>query len=623
MRGFLAVASRDIASRRIVFVAAALAALVPFAVPLLRGMKGTEALEARTATALILSAAFLYGIAGLIGSTVIPRGIADRRVGFDFARPLSALAMWVGTLAATLLLAVGSAAIVWIPAALAGDAGFWPNLVELTGLSLPWPIIAVAAAILLFGLSSVVGVALRSRSWIALVDLVLLLAISLAVVSLLARLLPAAPFVLYPRIQTLLAAFAIAALLAAGFVGLSRGRTDIRAAHRAQSIVLWGTTAIAVLGLHVWVSWLNAATPRDLVTVGSAFPALRGSWVTVYGQARQLEAQFLYDVATGRFRRFPWQRYEVISPDGGRAVWLDSRGRSTELWSWRLDDPSGRPERSSLSWTEPPRGLILDDSGSRVAVIREEELAFHEVDSGRLLGAAKLGVEWPRGFFLGNRFRLLEIVKAENRTSSLRISEVDILSGLLTRTGEVSDLRGWAFAMADPAGDRLLITELEDRRVRLVAASDGHLLAMLASDPTPNRTARFLSDGRIVLAERNGGDLRLRLFARDGSPTRAIDIPDGERVSLGGEAAPGQLVVGVGDFTDQKIYLVELDSGDVRPVAEHLTPALRHAGFFGPANAVVKPGSDATKLFLGSEGTLVRLDPLTGDRKTILPALER
>ncbi|HEV2063603.1 MAG TPA: hypothetical protein VGS00_03535, partial [Thermoanaerobaculia bacterium] len=89
MRGFLAVARREIEEKRFVFAAAAAASLIPFAIPLVRGLHGTAATEARDWTTAILAGTFLLGLGVVLGGSVISRDLVDRRIGFYFSRPLS------------------------------------------------------------------------------------------------------------------------------------------------------------------------------------------------------------------------------------------------------------------------------------------------------------------------------------------------------------------------------------------------------------------------------------------------------------------------------------------------------------------------------------------------------
>jgi hypothetical protein len=222
------------------------------------------------------------------------------------------------------------------------------------------------------------------------------------------------------------------------------------------------------------------------------------------------------------------------------------------------------------------------------ALASPHELGIYDVESGRLLASARLSPGGrARGFFVGDGFRILDFEETEDRVFRLDISELDVAAGKLTRTGAVEALKGWVWAATDPGGSRILITEHDIRRIRLVDGRSGNLLATLAEGDATARSARFLGDGRIVIAEKADQGLALRTFSAGGELLRTLPLPDGERISLGGEPAPGRLVLGIGPFGDQTIFLVDLVSGGLSRIAEHLTPALRYLSFFGPANAAV------------------------------------
>ena len=82
--------------------------------------------------------------------------------------------------------------------------------------------------------------------------------------------------------------------------------------------------------------------------------------------------------------------------------------------------------------------------------------------------------------------------------------------------------------------------------------------------------------------------------------------------------APGKIVAGVGSWEDQRLFVVDLDSGQMKQFAEHLAPVLQHQNYFEPANFAPAPGSEATKLFYDADESLIRLDPLTGERRVLL-----
>ena len=105
------------------------------------------------------------------------------------------------------------------------------------------------------------------------------------------------------------------------------------------------------------------------------------------------------------------------------------------------------------------------------------------------------------------------------------------------------------------------------------------------------------------------------MFGSDGREGAAMALPAASSVSLGGEVAPGVLCLGVTDAAFRSsAWLADLNAGTVRKVADDLRPAAN-------PRAIESVGSEATKLFYGPRTdteSLVRFDPLTGERRVIL-----
>jgi len=115
----------------------------------------------------------------------------------------------------------------------------------------------------------------------------------------------------------------------------------------------------------------------------------------------------------------------------------------------------------------------------------------------------------------------------------------------------------------------------------------------------------------------------LEVFTRDGQRERAIPFPARDRIALEGEISPGHLIVAAGGQSAQSlsrsIFLVNLTSGDVRHLADGLFPVAYFTRWTSSQpNYQPEPGSEATKLFYGPGRTLVRFDPLTGERRLLL-----
>ena len=128
MRGILAVASRELVERRLVFVAAAVAAVLPFFAPLFPWLRGNDLDELRGVVALTLATTFAAALAMGYGVAMISGELKARRLGFYFSRPLSGLAIWGGKLLAGVVMVWVAPLLVLLPTWLAARAsGPWQS----------------------------------------------------------------------------------------------------------------------------------------------------------------------------------------------------------------------------------------------------------------------------------------------------------------------------------------------------------------------------------------------------------------------------------------------------------------------------------------------------------------
>lgn len=614
MKGFLAITRREIAERRSILAAAAFAGLLPLAAPLVRGLRGANAAEARGWTALLLAVAFAVGFAVSLGASMLVPAIGSRRIGFDFGRPVSAAAIWGGRLVAAMFLAAASGLIVWTPAWLAGAKHIWGDLFTTPTPPRLWPLLALVGLVALFALVHAVTLVFRSRSaWIA-VDAVLALITWFGASAALLRLPTFVASVPFLRVAVFFAVVALVALLAAGFASVARGRTDIRAAHRALSLVLWGVIAVAVLAANGYSSWVMAAGPSDLEGGLWVSAADRGPWLEVGGIARGATATFVYDSTNGHFARpisREW-RWPVFSRGGTRAAWVqaNARGGPLPIETWHLDDPQARPVSTRILVNGYP-WLELSEDGSRLATLEQGLLSIHDLASNATVASARIpstGSQSVRGCFSDNdHFRIYRSDEA-----TIDILELDVRSRTLASVGRVSG-PGLRLFLVNPDASRILAVDEPNRRIQLFDGRSGALLALIADTPTDGRRPGFLSDGRIFVTERSGAKRLLHVYGHDGGEQRTIALPPGQWVSPGGEAAPGKLVVGIGDDDSRYAsWLADLDAGTVAKIADGLRPV--RSLWTTPA-----AGSPATKLFYGrGQRSLVHLDPVTGERRVLL-----
>src|SRR5262249_1606310 len=102
MKAFVAIVRREVLERRTVLSAAAVAALPPVGLPALRRLSAA----AQGWASLLIALVFALGIAASLGAAMIVPRIANRRIAFDLARPVSAAAIWIGSIAAATILAL-------------------------------------------------------------------------------------------------------------------------------------------------------------------------------------------------------------------------------------------------------------------------------------------------------------------------------------------------------------------------------------------------------------------------------------------------------------------------------------------------------------------------------------
>ena len=88
--------------------------------PLLPWVGAGNAADARSTMALILAATLVSAGALGLGSSMIGPDLGERRLGFYFARPLGAAAIWWGKLVATFLVVFLAGVLVLSPTALQG-----------------------------------------------------------------------------------------------------------------------------------------------------------------------------------------------------------------------------------------------------------------------------------------------------------------------------------------------------------------------------------------------------------------------------------------------------------------------------------------------------------------------
>lgn len=632
MRGLTTVLGRELRERWPVPVAALGAGMLALAAPLLPAARLHTPDEARAGAAVIFALAFGLGTALMLGGSILASDFFERRVGFYLARPLSPLSIWGGKMAAALLLAAGGALLALLPSAIVGASLRDAALGLIRSRQTP---ALLAAALLLVPLAHVGAVLLRSRSPLLLADLAALGAATLVARAVYLEFLPHDALGVLLVSLGLLAAGVAAGVLAAGPVQLAQGRADLRRGRLALSVVLWSGCALGIVTALGWRAWLLSAGPGD-VAVHNARPAPEGHWMVIWGRTAWragYSPTFLVNTSTDAALRTPGET--VFSGDGRRAAWLESedpRSRARARLVLAELGPDGLLARRTSVFVHGFAGLLLDASGSRVAVFEGGSLSVFDASGRQLLSIRREGLGWgTKAMFLSNdRVRVWSAPWwNEGKPSPVEVFEIDVPRKRVSILGRSEPLVVKPPFLADAAGERFLLRSGRDG-IELRDGRTAGFIALLAEKREDALSADFLPDGRIAAVRAAEGGLSLRLFSRDGAPIREIPLVRGHSASLSGMAAPGVLLATVSDeeimgrSSPTRVLTVDIVTEVVRPVAQDLRPAARYGRFVDrDPTRVVRPESPVSRLFYGAAGSLVLLDPVSGTQRTVLPGNPR
>ena len=205
------------------------------------------------------------GLAAVFGASAVSRDLAERRLGFYLARPISPLAYWGAKLVAAFLVAYVSG---WLLLAAGFVLGPVPlHLAAVRNLvAREWtPLQAAAATAFMVAFAAAAAGAVRSRSGLLLLDITMLLVTASALVAVLGRSWDegTADLVLFYGTRWMGAA-AFLLLLAASAAQVSLGRLDLRRGHASLSAILWTGLLACVAGLMLFDRAVAGGTPADL-----------------------------------------------------------------------------------------------------------------------------------------------------------------------------------------------------------------------------------------------------------------------------------------------------------------------------------------------------------------------
>ena len=630
MRALLAITARELRERWTLPLALFVSGFVPLF--LVRYVDITA-----RPLAMIAAVAAAWGVALLMGGSVIARDLADGRLAFFFARPVSWWSIAGGKLLAALLMSVAAPVAGVLPAILADwnptvDAKILAELAGGGGLALK---LALLLTLVAFG--HVASVVYRARSTWAAVDFLLVGVCAWGGVWLfyafkrLGVVLSGPPSSAWTLLLPLLLVAAVP--LTAAAVQMAAGRSDLRRGHVALSLTFWSGVLVWLAALGGLLLRERAVTPADLSVRGITAVSPDGRLVGLEGTPRGGRAAFVYDAASGRSLRLGLGSSPAFSADGRYVAWVEEapfwrHDRPTEIQLARLDDKGFAAETVDLATRLPQEGIVglaLSAKAERLAIVQNATLSVYEIPSGRTLSTTTAADgTWMAAAFLKDgelrAFRRVRAALGALGTGVLpgRVEVVSMGGGVPTSAIRL-DAVGHAILLSPADEDFVLLHEpLAPRRVSLHDARTGRLVRRFSGeDGFQVADALELEDGGVALIEAQPPTRRLRL-AREGQPDRVALLPEGSAVISGGLPqgllAIGRFVPAHGLLAGETLFFSS-DTAEPRGSEPGLLPALRFG--LGPSRRVT---GVAAQLFVSDSGELVRFDPSTRERRLLLPA---
>ncbi len=630
MNATMAVMVREVAARRELFVLAAAVAVIAAIVPYLPGVEDADSVDLRTVASLTAALALGWLMAVILGAQIIGRDLADGRLGFFFARPLGALAIWAGKAAAAIVTVWLCEGIVLLPSLHGGGVYHF-----LMGEGIVWIAVVgfLAVPLALYFLAHAVGIMARARTAWLFLDLAgcVLFAV-LAWFSVVPYLTMGARIALLV-VGGSLAASLVFALAAGGAIGLAVGRIDLRRTHGALSLALWGTLALLCAAVVVYSGWLRDFGPSNFERVEVQTVAPDGRWVETIGWAEgrlDVYRRCLVSVGDKRWLALPAQpRFHSrgvqlqYSSDGSTVVWLGSATGDAPRAVWWADlgrpDPSARPTNLIVARDS---ALVLSAEGSRVAIHEDGTVSIYELDGERMIKAIRLPDDLgPTAIFFPSPDALRVFARTADNDQSLLMAEVDIATGEFARTSELDALAELSWIGVDAAWERLVIwkrTEPGHVPVKnLYRATDGTFVRSVNLPGFP----RFLQDGRLVILNQEDRVTRLIVAPFEGGERTVHELAGREGYWFLGEVVPNEIALSrLADPLDRRqglrVELLNVDTGEVRLIGAHLRRAFPWFQWNSGTSGVVfwyNSQPAASRLFIDQRGALVRWDPETDE----------
>lgn len=657
MREAMVIGLKEVKERKMIFFALGVCGVLPLLVGPLNLFGLTATTRDSVFIASILVMLMTAGVSMLTGATLMGRELAEKRMSFFFARPVSTFKIWSGKVLAGLVIAMGSGVLGILPSLF-----FHPEM--LSGLK-EWHFsisVLLGTVVLPFSFGIVLGIVFSSRSYWLIADILAVpLTVLLTVPGIrklvtanimsfayggnnISRNLTDGTMSLITAGAILVAVILISAALPASYLALRVGRSDIKRVHKALSISLWSLTLVGLLSFNSFVYWVVKAAPSDIRRIEYVEAAPTGNWVLISGNVwtdLYYSPAFLLNTETGAYLHIDMPFTDLIfTADGKRVYWLETediqRGSALLLKTAELGDGVPVPEKTKLKFSsDSGTRLYFDDNSSRMAAINNDTVTFYEVPSLRELGTVALDpaqkqtrfAYYDRAVFRSqNLFTLFMVTKNQARFD-IHIYDFDLGSQKMVHKGSIESgtVGSTVFGNFYVESDRVLLTNRHDNdKPAQVSIFNSHDAAKVADfEPTTlSMQTRFLSSGRIAVPYVKNGEVELLLTDMDGKELKTIALGKAKRAVVGGEVTPSKLAFALLDDSGSTInavkrnFIVDLETAQITATPEKLTPLLAHRFFF-THHPMIAPNANISQLYYSHE-RLESYDFNSGSIRTIL-----
>jgi hypothetical protein len=587
----LVIATREIRERSRLFIVAAALALIPFVVAMLSESRDRDEVIRLVGAAAAVNYALVVALA--MGASTIGRDLSEKRLSFYFSKPVSPTALWIGKASASLWIALLCALIVALPSLLLSSPSQSSWVPRLPTFAL----FTVLASLACFFGGHAVSTMTRSRSILLLLDFLFAGALLGIAFLILRPVLLAGGVEVAGVLGSILLGGVLLILAVAPVWQLDRGRTDLRRSHGALSQFLWSGVAILLVLVGAGVLWLRSAKPSDLTDVSQIEHAPAGGWAMVSGVSANrgdFHSAFLMNAKSGEQRRLAAPPFSEVawSRDGRVAAWMQPVGvrmQEFELYVWEAgSDRSRATGITGPFWS----GVALSDDGSRVALVKSDSVAVHDLQKDRLLVAAHIDSGARAQLFFTSRdlVRILQYDRdGADHLARVRSSELDVLKRSITRTGEREKVGVRAISYSADGSRAFIRTTGE--------IVDGRTLAPIVKIATNSRSAALLHDGHVAVVEKDAG-VRVRLFDPQGRPLSVVELPNVTNAYLVAETTDGKLLLSGGTPADRGIFVIDRARGVLDRSIPHVSS--RVAGWKTDPRM---PRYEAGQSFIGTDST--------------------